>query len=270
MRQSISAIIAAAATILSLNTKPADASYTIYAPNATVAGQSIADWTEGWWTWAATLPAMGNAFDTPTDNNLAHQNNNGPVFYLAGYFSGTGPVVHQLSVTAGQPLLVGLINAGPFQFSPVDEQFIINSFQASSLTATVDGTQVSNPFQYLQTTDFFSAGPIMPGTIGDSIFATPGFSGIPPNCQPTDLCPGLSTGYWLMLSLSPGVHEIDLSAQASFLVPPDLNGGTVGEVNFPALNDYIITAVAPEPASALLLLPGMIGLFAFAGRSART
>jgi hypothetical protein len=264
--------MSAAITIPVLNAVPADASYTIYAPDATVAGQSIADWTGGWWTWAAGLPATGNAFDTPTDNGLAHQNNSGPVLYLAGYLSPPAqtPVVHQLSVTAGQPLLAGVINVGAFQYSPADEQFIINSFRASSLTATIDGTPIANPFQYSQTTGFFSAGPIVPNTIGETSLATSGFPGIPPNCQLTDLCPGLSTGYWLVLSLSPGMHEIDLSGTASFLVPPDLNGGTVGTVTFPALNDYIITAVAPEPASALLLLSGLLGPFALTRRSART
>jgi hypothetical protein len=73
-----------------------------------------------------------------------------------------------------------------------------------------------------------------------------------------------------MLSLSPGVHQIDLSGTASFLVPPDLTGDGVAEVDFSALNDYTITAVAPEPASALLLLPGLLGLFAYSRGFART
>jgi hypothetical protein len=243
---------------LALGLAQADAT-TIYAPNSIVAGQSIVDWTEGWWTWAAGLPDPGNAFDDTT-GALAHQNNNGPVFYVGGSFTLPPPISRSFSVTAGQPILIPLVNLGAFQFSEADETAIMSSFQASSLTATLDGTPVSNPFQYKQTTaNFFSAGPIIPNTIGADIFATPGFPGVPPNCPPTDLCPGLSTGYWLMLSLSPGTHVINTAGTASFTLPPDLGGG-VGAVI--AATDYTITAVAPEPASSLLVLTGLLGLVA--------
>ena len=236
---------------------------TIYAPNAIVDGQSISDWTKGWWNWAAGLPASGNAFDDPT-GALAHQNNNGPVFYAAGYFSlpagySQPPVLRSFSVPAGQPILVGLVNLSAFQLSEADETSIISSFRGTNLMATVDGAPVANLSQYFQPTDFFSAGPIEPHTIGASMFATPGFPGVPPDCAPTDLCPGLSTGYWLMLNLSPGVHTIDTGGTGTFTLPPDLGGGdfsiTVG-------TDYTITATAPEPASALLIIPGLLGVCA--------
>jgi MYXO-CTERM domain-containing protein len=262
MRRSLCAGIAA----LALGLAQANAT-TIYAPDAIVAGQSIADWTEGWWTWAAGLPDPGNAFDDQT-GALAHQNNNGPVFYAAGYFFLEPPVSRAFSIAAGQPILIPLINQGAFQLPQADESAVISSFQASSLTAILDGTPVANPSQYSQTTNFFSAGPIMPNTLGanPAVFATPRFPGVPPNCPPTDLCPALSTGYWLMLSLSPGTHVIDTGGTASVTIPPDLGGSGY---TFSVATDYTITAVAPEPASGLLMLPGLLGLFALRRRGAQ-
>ena len=256
----------AVAGVLALAAPSADAT-TIFPPGAMVAGKSIDDWTAAWWTWAAGLPATGNAFDDPT-GALAHQHNGGPVFFVAGYFSLPAgytqpPVMRSFSVAAGRPILIPLVNLGVFQFSQADETAIISSFNASNLTAIIDNVPVPNLSQYVETTGFFSAGPIRPNTIGSTILATPGFPGVPPDCLPTDLCPGLSTGYWLMLDLSPGVHVIDTGGTASVTFPPDLGGGGL---TFTVGTDYTISVVAPEPASALLLLPGLLGIAAIRRR----
>ena len=50
----------------------------IFAPDAIVAGQHMADWTGGGWTWVGGLPAVGTSFDDP-NGALAHQHNSGPV-----------------------------------------------------------------------------------------------------------------------------------------------------------------------------------------------
>jgi hypothetical protein len=281
-----------AVAVATLGAGPAPARATsVYAPDATVDGKTVDQWTEGWWTWAAGLPANHNAFNDPT-GVFAHQQNSGPVFYLPGYFSLPAgytepPVQRSLTVRAGEPILVSLVNLGAFQFSKADEAVIMDSLVGNNLTATIDGKPVPDLLQYREETDFFSAGRIKPNSIGSTIFATPGFPGIPPDCSPSDLCPGLAAGYWLMLNLSPGVHQIDTGGSATFDLPADFGGGT-GSIS--AATDYTITvpgpvaqaialanlqqtsgiAPIPEAGSALLALPWVLGAFALMRRPRRT
>jgi hypothetical protein len=141
---------------------PARAS-SVYAPDAVVDGKTVDQWTEAWWTWAAGLPANHNAFNDPT-GVFAHQQNNGPVFYLPGYFSLPAgytepPVQRSLTVRAGEPILVGLVNLGAFQFSQADEAVIMDSLIGNGLTATIDGTPVPDLLRYREETDFFRRDP---------------------------------------------------------------------------------------------------------------
>jgi hypothetical protein len=57
----------AVATVVAWAVCPVKAQ-TIDPPGSTVAGQSIADWTVGWWTWALSFPAADgqNPFTDPT------------------------------------------------------------------------------------------------------------------------------------------------------------------------------------------------------------
>ena len=104
--RSICAFLAAGIVAFAAGTAPARAS-SVDAPDAVVDGKTVDQWTEGWWTWAAGLPANHNAFNDPT-GVFAHQQNNGPVFYLPGYFSLPAgytepPVQRSLTVRAGEP-----------------------------------------------------------------------------------------------------------------------------------------------------------------------
>jgi hypothetical protein len=199
MKRSVRALVAASIACL---LAPSVKATTIFPPDAIVDRESIAGWTAAWVTWAGGLPATGNAFDDPT-GAFAGQHNNRPVFFLAGYFSlpvgySAPPVLRSFSAPAGKPILVALIN--------IDTAAYISSFAASSLTATLDGVPVLDPFQYRETSSLFSAGPLEPDTLGQTIFSTPGFPGVPPGCLPTDLCPAQITGYWASLSPAFGVY----------------------------------------------------------------
>ena len=97
-----------AAGLASLATWPANA-YTILPQNSVVAGQSIADWTAAWWSWVWQSPA---ASYPPADPNgiFANQNNNGPVFFIAGTTGTTTSATRSFNVPFGRPLLIPMIN----------------------------------------------------------------------------------------------------------------------------------------------------------------
>jgi hypothetical protein len=224
-----------------------------------VSGKSIADWTAGWLTWESQAPAVGNPFDDTT-GALAHQNNDGPVFYVAGSFS--PPVVRHFSVTYGTPILFAVLDVGSVQYPVSDLQVLSTAFfNAPQLTlfASIDGVPLS---PYGLASNIFSMGPAIPNTLGE-FFLTPGFTGDPAcsNFTPDLLCPSQENGYWFMAQLSPGLHVIHMGGSINYTLPNDNLGYGLDGANIAFsqdTTDYI--SVVPEPASALLILPGVIGL----------
>jgi hypothetical protein len=132
----------------------------------------------------------------------------------------------------------------------------------TNLTATIDGVPVPNLISHLETSGVFSMGLALPGTNGPA-FGTPGFPGDPacPGFTPDLLCPAIATGYYLMLELSPGEHVITFGGSMTWGVPVDPTYfPTGGEVSIDTLTTSNIFAVVPEPASALLVLVGLLGI----------
>ena len=251
----------AVAAVVAMTVCPAKGQ-TIDPPGSIADGQPIADWTEGWWTWASQFPAVGNPFDDPT-GAMANANNNGPVFYVAGTFAGTA--TRSFTIGAGTPLLFAMSNLAAVQFPVALENDIVAAFYAGSanLTATIDGVPVANPTSYAETSGVFSMGHAIPGSYGEAVFETPGFPGDPacPGFTPDLLCPAISMGYWLMVNLPPGEHVITTGGTVTFDLPDDptyFPGG--GQVTIDTLTTDIIDVAIPEPGSALLLFPAVLGV----------
>ena len=264
MNQKMQAFIVAVAAMLSAY--PAS-SQTVDPPGSIVDGKSIGDWGAGWWTWMSQFPAVGNPLDDPT-GALATVNNNGPVFYVAGF--GTAP--RSFSVPEGTPLLFPMSNLAAVQYPVSLENQIVSAFYAGtvSLTATIDGTPITNLASHAETSGVFSMGHAIPGSFGET-FETPGFPGDDPaDCgtfTPDLLCPAISMGYWLMVNLPAGEHTITTGGSITFDLPDDptyFPGG--GTVSFSSLTTDIIDVVVPEPASALLLVPGIIAISLYQAR----
>jgi len=270
MGESIRIIILACALAFTLQTSKAA---TVLAPGSIVAGQSIANWTAGWWTrfWQAPVSSI----DPATGNVAANVNNNAPVFYgptTSGDRS-LGHVTISFTVPHGRPLLVPLLPFDDLEAASIDggasladresaASIVVagwlTSVDPASLFATIDGTAVSNPSSYLEETGFFSAGPAQPGSIAASGGVTVG----------DDLYPNEAAGYWLMIDgLSLGEHTVEFGG-SSDVFTPDSNCCT----NFPfGPYNVDVTAnidVVPEPSTALLTLAGIIGLIAFRSRPA--
>jgi len=64
--------------------KPAFTSDTFIIDSGVVEGQTIAKWTQDWWTWALNLKTDDNPFTKPDGTRVA-TNNDGSVFFFAGH-----------------------------------------------------------------------------------------------------------------------------------------------------------------------------------------
>lgn len=207
----------AAAGLAGFVVPPASA-YTILAPGSVVAGKSIADWTAAWWTWNVQSPVATYPSADPT-GAFADQNNNGPVFFIAGTTGGAA--TRSFNVPSGRPLLIPMINFFDTEPAKIDvgvsladripaAEKIVGAWPGNvipaSLFASIDGNAIVSPTDYLETTAIFSAGPTQPGSFIESL-------GVPTG---DDIFPTKAAGYWLMVEgLTPGPHELHFGSSAN-------------------------------------------------------
>jgi len=242
--------------------------YTIYPPDSIVAGQSIADWTAAWWTRVLQYPAA--LVDPATESVPATLNNNGPVFF-APTTSGDpslGHVTINFSVPFGRPILVPLIPFIDFEPASIDPPTAsladrehaadvtvagwLASVDIASLFASIDGVSVPDPSNYLEETGYFSSGATRPDSFAASLGVMVG----------DDLFPNKAAGYWLMVDgLTLGPHTLDYGGSSEVFTPEPncCDTSPVGPFTVDVTADI---EVVPEPSSAVLLLAGLLGVFA--------
>ena len=157
-------------------------------------------------------------------------------------------------------------NLAAVQFPVALENEIVTNFYAGTadLTATIDGSPITNLTSYAETSGVFSMGHAIPGSIRET-FETPGFPGDDPaHCGTFTsdlLCPSISMGYWLMVNLPPGEHTITTGGTVTFDLPNDptyFPGG--GQVTIDTLTTDTIDVLVPEPGAVLLSLPWFSGI----------
>jgi hypothetical protein len=188
--------------------------YTILEPGSVVEGRSVAEWTQEWWTWVLQSPADANPVEDPT-GAFANQNNDGPVFFIAGTPLGEpGSAVREFEVPAGTPLLIPMVNF----FDTLDpeeiEEQLVAEFRESVVDAfaSIDGKAVPDPLSHYEETGFFSLGEFRPGTVIAELAASAGLE-IPPG---TPLYPTKAAGYWLVIEgLDPGDHTLHFGGSTS-------------------------------------------------------
>jgi hypothetical protein len=204
--------------------------FSIRDPDSVVYGQTIAEWTEDWWTAVASSPAGQNIVEDDS-GQYAHVNNDEKMFFVGGTLGPAGDVERTFSVEAGRDLLIPIVNIfdseGPGITSPefgtdyegaVDE-FLDNwedAIDYSSLHLTIDGKTFSGDFleDYLVRTDIFSLGEVQK----DSYFAS---LGAPVG---TDASTTGATGIWVVLhGLEKGKHTISFGGDVDPVVDNDDN-----------------------------------------------
>jgi hypothetical protein len=219
--------------------------------HGTVDGQTIARWTQDWWTWALNLPfkdsappGESNPFQDPSGESASAGQSgpqSRPVFFLQSNTSqdnvSTSGIHHFLVP------LVNFIDTAPEVFPPhpdlsrlggpnsihSTEAHNVSTFDHSvdvkSLFATVDGVAVPDLFSHLVDSSFFDPGIAQPNTLATDLFgvALPDVS----------MAPAMSGGYWLMLDLPSGTHTLNFGGttkgailEGGFHLPPISNNVT--------------------------------------------
>jgi len=178
-----------------------------------VAGETIAQWTQDWWTWALQTPAATSPMLDQT-GAFAGVNNTGDMFFIGGSFG--GDVVRTFDVPANTPLLVPVLNNLAFQFTGKGPDPATGGKGAANIVTTdllksvsdvflnIDGHPVGNLQADLVRTDWFSPGVVQPGSLADSF----GLTG--------DLGPAKSIGYWTAIEgfAAGSTHVLDFGGTA--------------------------------------------------------
>ena len=235
-----------ALALTALLVAPAQAQITYQSPGATVAGKTIGEWTQDWWSWALSAPAPTDPL-SDTNGDYANINQGGPVFFLGG--TAGSSVIRNFTVPTGKYLLLSMVTTlGTDSDVPGgtgdDLITLVKSFidPTDSLNATLDGVSIPEAtlFTYRQDSGLFPID-VAPGSIFDYPGGVPGRAIIPFAYQ---------DGFWLMLNpLSPGSHQIDF-------------GGGQSAFNFTVSISDHVTAV-PEPgvlAFGILATGSVVGL----------
>jgi hypothetical protein len=207
--------------------------FQILAPHSVVDGQSIADWSIEWWQWAASRPVQGNPFDDQT-GAFAHQDNDGPVFFLAGTVASSdnptqATATRAFEVEAGTPLLLPIINTEISVPGWTEEAItsLLHQFVAGfhDIFLEIDGKPIPDLYSHYEQSDFFSFG-ILEDT--DQLGYALGFFTDLEGRQPelgVELAPAQAGGYWVVIEgLKPGVHTLHFGGSTD--IPAIAGGGT--------------------------------------------
>lgn len=182
-------------------------------PQESVEGRTITAWTEAWFHWNFAVPADQNpALVLDADCAVGQSE---PVFFVPVY-DGAPTFERTCHIPRGKPVLVPLwviINDYPCpdpSFEPAEgqslEDFLAQGAkdyndQVQELSVTLDGEPI-DPSPHRHTTGLFqfAAEPSLIGKLPDA-------------CLQGEAQPGVSDGWWLMLSLAPGDHVVHVTGR---------------------------------------------------------
>ena len=197
--------------------------------NSNPFGMSYGNWGAAWWAWGLSIDADQNPITDP-DGSFCHVGQSGPVWFLAGNFG--GDAVRTCTVPKGKAIFFPILNNT--YWAPEDLEFVrdflapylevdttgwtdeellrfgVNwaSDHATSLSVTIDGVPVNDPWQYRAESDVYSI------ELSDVIEDF----GYPPGTR----SPSVADGYWIMLApLKAGPHTIHIQGSAAYVTPAD-------------------------------------------------
>ncbi|HQR11190.1 MAG TPA: hypothetical protein PLW68_07670 [Casimicrobiaceae bacterium] len=179
-------------------------------------GNQYPDLAAKWWQWAYSFPAADVPFLNTGGPVDASANQSGHVWFLSG--ANLGPTTRSATLPAGVQLFFPMANfvndypcpePPPFQPAPGEslEHFLTRTGvpflqYMTNLFAEVDGVKLRNLDAYLAISPIFTftADPALAATVDPCITGTPQ--------------PGVSMGYWLLLTpLPPGEHVVRFGSE---------------------------------------------------------
>jgi hypothetical protein len=195
--------------------RTADDKAKVFAPDARPYGKSYSEWAAAWWQWVLGQPAATNPV-LDTSGALCANNQQGPVWFLAGTFGGS--VERTCTVPRGKALLLPVLNNVycAFAFDPTGtippdppeqrtEEFVRNAarFTATALGARIDGQAVPDLERFFEQSSLFRM--VLPA---GNLFGLPeGFV----------LDPCADQGYYLIVKPLPvGTHRIEFGGTSTF------------------------------------------------------
>jgi PEP-CTERM motif len=207
----------------------------IVVPGSTVEGKTIAAWTGDWWNWLVKEGFATNPANDPT-GAFANLNQTEPIFFVAGGFGDSTPVVRNFTVPTNKYLLVPIINYVFWVPEDGADEAAVRALSKSNVDSVTnlrfefDGSLLANPQSHREASPAggfqLNYGPLLREI---------GLSNMPRL--------SVSDGYWVMLEpLTAGNHTMRISAQQPGQFTSNLT-----------LN---LTAV-PEPSSLLLAVGGL-------------
>jgi len=229
----------------------------VIAPDQPVNGISQAELSARWWQWMITYPAATNPVLDTTGQYSYLGSDQTPVshpgiFFLAGNFTGSESRV--VTIPDGQSLFFPFVNTASFipVFGSTEAEIRDDAAATlgivSGLFARLNGVDLSLPASASSLLDYRQQSALFSLT-----FPAANVFGVPSGSYES-----VADGYWLALGpLAPGKYTLEFGASATG-TPPDYPA-------FSLLQTYEITAV-PEPATLGLLLAGLVGIGALAGR----
>jgi hypothetical protein len=171
-----------------------------------VAGQTISEWTEDWYTWAFQSPTAVSPFTPGSAGDGSGGFDAGRMFFIGGFDTSHGPL--NVTVPFNEPILVPLLNFADTLDTKAVENGLISDFTkgASGLFATLDGKALPHLQADLVKTDFFSAGPTLAGSWANDL-------GVPVG---TTLTPSKGAGFWIVIEgLSKGTHTLEFGGHSA-------------------------------------------------------
>lgn len=229
--------------LTSIGTNRASAQgFTIISPGAApaVTGMTYGEWSAVWWQYVLSKSVTdpnNPLFDETGKGCAVDQPRSSPVFFLAGTAGSGAAVRNECTVPAGKVLFFPLANAfdvhvaGDGLDTPelVRHDLLANlKFSASVLHASIDGVAVTNLDP--QNTPYRACAGGAPECAAAFSITLPGnnlFTGSPagigrrgkPPLRAGVYSPAVADGFYLMLALAPGAHQITFGG-TGFLAGP--------------------------------------------------
>jgi len=176
-------------------------------------GSTYGEFSARWWQWLLSIPAAVN----PNIGGDCGQGQYDDVFFLPGAF-GSDPVVRTCAIPAGKPAFFPLINSLAFKPGGKDTLLDLRKLAAelidnvTALTVTIDGEMTLN---LNDLANLRVRSPSFTVIAPPKGLLAPGKLSVPGNTDPL-----VSDGYWLLLSPTPGTHEIHVQATTTYGTPP--------------------------------------------------